>query len=117
MPSIGLAEQQDVYLSSFALVEQKLPGSGTPWLRHLRQEAIERFAELGFPSTHLEEWKQTNVAPLAKIPFRLAEDGHAGVAPEALARVTFRDSFCSRLAFVNGHFSRSFPTCPDCPKV
>ena len=105
MPSIGLAEQQDVYLSSFALVEHELGGCGTPWLHELRQEAIERFAELGFPSTHREEWKQTNVAPLAKIPFRLAEDGHAGVAPEALERVTFRDSFCSRLAFVNGHFS------------
>ena len=105
MPSIGLAEQQDVYLSNFALVEHELGGSGTPWLHELRQEALEQFAELGFPSTHLEEWKQTNVAPLAKIPFRLAEDGHAGVTPAALERVTFRDSFCSRLAFVNGHFS------------
>jgi Fe-S cluster assembly protein SufD len=105
VPSLGLAEQQDVYLASFARFESERPGNEQPWLRRLRRDALQRFAELGFPSTHLEEWKQTNVAPLAKIPFRLAADGHAGVAPAALARVTFPDVFCRRLAFVNGHFS------------
>jgi len=104
VPTTGLAEQQDVYLSSFGRVESELPGRGTPWLRRLRQEALARFGELGFPTTRLEEWKQTNVVPLVKIPFRLAEDGRAGVTPEAVERATFREPFCSRLAFVNGHF-------------
>ena len=40
-----------------------------PWLRHLRRAAFERFAALGFPTTHNEDWKYTNVTPFTKIPF------------------------------------------------
>jgi Fe-S cluster assembly protein SufD len=45
-------------------------GSDPGWLADLRAEAIARFAEIGFPSTRLEEWKYTNVAPIAKLPLR-----------------------------------------------
>ena len=41
------------------------------WLVELRADAIARFSELGFPSTRLEEWRYTNVAPLAKLAFEL----------------------------------------------
>src|SRR5690349_18387603 len=46
------------------------PRSGRPWLEQLRQEGIDRFDEVGFPSTKQEEWRFTNVAPIAKIPFK-----------------------------------------------
>jgi len=37
-----------------------------PWLQHLRDAGFRRFAELGFPSTHNEEWRFTSVAPIAR---------------------------------------------------
>jgi len=37
------------------------------WLQHLRDTAFQRFAELGFPTTHDEEWRFTNVAPIARV--------------------------------------------------
>ena len=37
------------------------------WLIELRRNAIARFAELGFPSPRLEEWRYTNVAGIAKL--------------------------------------------------
>jgi Fe-S cluster assembly protein SufD len=37
-----------------------------PWVRALREAAFQRFSELGFPTTHEEEWRFTNVAPIAR---------------------------------------------------
>ena len=38
--------------------------------KELRERAFARFAELGFPTTHDEEWRFTNVAPIARSNFR-----------------------------------------------
>jgi len=43
-----------------------------PWLRRLRRAAFERFTALGFPTTHNEDWKYTNVTPFTKIRFKRA---------------------------------------------
>jgi Fe-S cluster assembly protein SufD len=40
-----------------------------PWIQELREAAFQRFAELGFPTTHDEEWRFTNVAPIARTEF------------------------------------------------
>src|ERR1019366_625707 len=41
------------------------------WLQSLRDAAFARFAELGFPTTHNEEWRFTNVAPIARTKFKV----------------------------------------------
>jgi len=41
-----------------------------PWLEKLRENAFARFAEQGFPTTRDEEWRFTNVAPIARTGFR-----------------------------------------------
>jgi len=43
-----------------------------PWLRELREQAIARFTEVGFPTTRLEQWRFTNVQPIADTPFTLS---------------------------------------------
>jgi Fe-S cluster assembly protein SufD len=40
-----------------------------PWMQELRASAFQRFTELGFPTTHDEEWRFTNVAPIARAQF------------------------------------------------
>jgi Fe-S cluster assembly protein SufD len=42
----------------------------TPGLEGLRQAGFKRFLELGFPTTHDEEWRFTNVAPIARTAFK-----------------------------------------------
>ena len=37
-----------------------------PWLQKLRESAFARFSELGFPTARDEEWRFTNVAPIAR---------------------------------------------------
>jgi Fe-S cluster assembly protein SufD len=47
-------------------------------LQSLRDAAFARFAELGFPNTHNEEWRFTNVAPIARTRFSTAPRYGAG---------------------------------------
>jgi Fe-S cluster assembly protein SufD len=61
----AVSEQTGAWLAEFA----KLPAA-EPWLKELRERAFARFAELGFPTTHDEEWRFTNVAPIARSNFR-----------------------------------------------
>ena len=55
-------EQEGPYLASFTRLESALNEHAPAWLAKLRHAAIESFAELGFPTTHDEEWLYTNVS-------------------------------------------------------
>ena len=78
----------------------KSPG----WLTALRERGIARFGEMGFPTTKMEEWRFTNVAPLAETPFQLAGPSAAGVELSAITPFLIGDTG-PRLVFVNGRYS------------
>ncbi len=64
-----------------------------------------RFADSGFPTTQMEDWRFTNVAPIAKLPFKpLWESRKERVSAELVAGLTFGSLDAWRLVFVNGHF-------------
>jgi Fe-S cluster assembly protein SufD len=48
------------------------PRGGSRWLQDLRDHAASRFVELGFPSMRDEEWRFTNISPIASTEFKLA---------------------------------------------
>jgi Fe-S cluster assembly protein SufD len=76
--------------------------AGEPaWLGRLRREATAAFADSGLPHTRLEEWRYTNVAPLARVPFELPRAG-APVSREELEAVSFPVYACSVFVFVDG---------------
>jgi Fe-S cluster assembly protein SufD len=45
------------------------------WVTQARESAITQFERLGFPTTKLEQWRFTSVAPIAERTFHLADDG------------------------------------------
>jgi Fe-S cluster assembly protein SufD len=97
-------EHLNQYLESFAGFEKSV--AGPAWLRELRQEGFARFCAAGFPSTHDEDWKFTNVAAIAKTPFRLAAKGDA--LPSLKQLESFRvPGMACQLVFVNGYFAPS----------
>lgn len=101
-------ESRTAYLANFARLEQKHTQSDA-WFHRVRKEAIGRFAELGFPTTKLEEWRFTNVDPIARMSFHSAEFRADGLSSELLselplAHVAFEQR-CSRIVFVNGHYN------------
>jgi hypothetical protein len=51
------------YLESFHEFEERAAGHDLPWLRTLRSDAFDHFCEVGFPTTHDEDWRFTNERP------------------------------------------------------
>jgi Fe-S cluster assembly protein SufD len=83
------------------------------WLQSLRKEAFARFAETGFPTTHDEDWRFTNVAAVSNTAFALA--GPETVSKDQLA--TFGTSqFAAQLVFVNGLFAKELSTLAALPE-
>jgi Fe-S cluster assembly protein SufD len=80
--------------------------AGQPkWLLSLRNSGICTFAELGFPTLHDEDWRFTNVGPIAALPFQPAPAVAAnGAESNLLSRAVFDALAGSRLVFVNGFF-------------
>ncbi len=114
--TIEVKESQDIYLQTFRDLEKKVAGRSPAWLKSLRTDAIRAFAELGFPTTHLEDWKYTNVAPIASTAFQPAPWASSSEFAQPLSRSPFFDLGCSRLVFVNGHFSKEFSSLAGLPK-
>jgi Fe-S cluster assembly protein SufD len=102
---IDVMAERDLYLSTFAQFEKAPSGNAPPWVHHLRKEAIERFAELGFPTLHDEEWRFTPVTPLARVPFQLAGRDRPALSSERLAQLAPDAGDAHRLVFMNGHFA------------
>jgi len=79
------------------------------WLHSLRENSFEQFERAGFPNVKQEDWKYTNVTPIAKANFvpvlvsngtELSKGGdHSGLAP-----FIYEEARESRLVFVNGMF-------------
>jgi Fe-S cluster assembly protein SufD len=109
-----LKEEKNIYLSNFAQFEKSLPvRDGHSWLHGIRKAALRRFSELGFPTTRNEDWKFTNVEPIAKIPFQtmLSYDPN-GETLDWIERASYALPDCIRLVFVNGFFSAELSTPP-----
>src|SRR5712671_6405712 len=97
------------YLEKF---EQFEKGAKDPaWVRVARKAGISRFAELGFPTLRDEDWRFTNVAPIANLPLKLVFDAAGdGLSEQTLQRFVFVGLEASHLVFVDGHYSRRLST-------
>src|SRR5262245_8737590 len=94
--------QSNVYLEDFS--EFARAQNAQPWLRRLQEHAIERFSELGFPTTHDEEWRFTNVAPISRVAFQRARNN---AAPRQLPHADDE-----QLVLVNGRYAPELSRLP-----
>lgn len=77
------------------------------WLQQLRQTALERFRQGGFPSSKDEDWRFNNLASITGTDFRLATADGGGVKLEDLRPFLFAIPGVSTLVFLNGRFAPS----------
>ncbi len=68
----------------------------------IREQAAQRFAQLGWPTPQQEEWKYTNVAPIARVPWKFG-DASAPVPHD----FRFFERAAAEYVFVNGSFVES----------
>ena len=97
-----VAERHESYVSSFEAF-CRAPEAGPEWLRAGREAAFARFLDRGFPTTRDEEWRFTNVAPIAGMSFERARP--AAISREALAVLSFRAEAAAEVVVVNGRLS------------
>jgi Fe-S cluster assembly protein SufD len=103
-PSSPALKETGTHWDKFERLEKLI--NEPPWATNARQAAMARFAELGFPTVQDEDWRFTNVAPLARLPFRpVFEPSAEGVTAAGLGQFPFARLPGTRLVFVNGHLS------------
>ena len=96
-------KEAEPYLQKFARFENET--KQPPWVFPLRKAGIARFAELGFPTINDEDWRFTNVSPIAKLPFQpVFESSRDGLTRDSITNFTFTSLPGARLVFVNGHY-------------
>ena len=99
--TIAEAPAHERWVAAFETIESQMGGSHPQSLRELRQRAFSRFAALGYPTTKLEEWRSTNVGPIARTEF-VSPGTTAGVTEGDLQR--FQYEGCAQIVLVNGRF-------------
>ena len=83
------------------------------WVKERREQAAKRFAEVGFPTTRQEDWRFTNVSPIAEAKYPVAK-GPFKQAASLIAGVNVPGSV--RLAIVNGEFVPALSELSTLPK-
>ncbi len=100
MSTILVSDAVEPYVIAFERLRGELPGGGR--VAELRRAAMDRFAEISFPDVRQEEWRFTDVSPIARTAYDLSPDpGDVGVAD--LEPFSYHD--CYRLVLVNGRLA------------
>ena len=108
-----VAERHDTYAADFEAF-RSTPAFGPEWLRTARTSAFARFLDRGFPTTRDEEWKFTNVAPIAAARFRRVSGGPR-VTAAAIEPFLFSDAFRLQAVVVNGQLSSELSSLAGLP--
>jgi Fe-S cluster assembly protein SufD len=86
------------------------------WLKRLRAAAMASFVEQGFPGTDREEWRFTNIAPLAKQEFSHSpKHDYPSLTRDALAQYAIEKNE-HLFVFVNGHFAAELSAIGGLPR-
>jgi Fe-S cluster assembly protein SufD len=99
---------KDWYYQKFKTFESSLNGQSKTYLHNLRKQAIEKFVELGFPTSGNEEWKYTNVSPLLTYNFSPAVlDKESIVSDNEVEKYLVKDLQINLIVFVNGAYVKN----------
>jgi Fe-S cluster assembly protein SufD len=108
----------DKWEALFETFEQRVEATSPSWLMSLRRAGNAHFAEFGFPTTEDEEWRFTNIRPIAELNPQAAPK-NVRLTREDIARFTYSDLPSRMLVFVDGklHPELSSPGSNDGVKV
>lgn len=93
----------DIYADTFQTVQRDI--TCPAGILGLRRRAFDRFSSLGIPTTKLEQWRFTNVAPIAETIFTLASSASVTASDVESFATTDRGETANRLVFVNGCYN------------
>ena len=94
----SLTAQSDNILSHESQQNERLS-----WLMQLRAEAIDQAGQLKLPTIKDEEWRFTDISPLAKLPYKPAKS-HSALELHDIQPFLIEEAN-NRLVFIDGHFA------------
>ena len=103
------------YFEAYSQLRAQRENREPVWMQQLREGAWERFSAKGFPTTHDEDWRFTNLAPLARTAFRRPERIDAAFLAKEIEAYRLAGAAC-QLVFVNGHFAPELSDGSNPPK-
>lgn len=99
------------YLESLLQGQPQLPPSPLAWFNQLRASAVDRAGTLKLPTTRDEDWRFTDISPLAKLSFQPARA--VSTLQAADVEGFYLDEAAIRLVFVDGAYMPQFSTQPN----
>ncbi len=100
-----MSNENNHYVSEFQAFQQNGASKSPSWLNDVRTSALAVFAERGFPTTKEEDWKYTNVTPIAKSQFKYSS-GVEKVSADLVKSMLVEGIEQHVIVFVNGRFSK-----------
>jgi Fe-S cluster assembly protein SufD len=89
-----------------------MPSSPLGWFNELRAEAVDRLGALKLPTTRDEEWRFTDISPLANLSLQPARAGSSSLQVSDIAHFHL-DEAAVRLVFVDGSFAPHLSLLPN----
>src|ERR1043165_5578305 len=98
-----LMKETEQHWEKFETLEKQ--AQNPAWAFLMRKAGMARFAEMGFPTLHDEDWRFTNITQIARLPFKpvfkLERDG---ISMDTITQLAFGRIAAVRLVFINGHY-------------
>jgi Fe-S cluster assembly protein SufD len=101
---VSAAPASDRFAARFAPIAARAGAADAAWLAELRERGLSAVRDRGLPSTREEEWRYTNVAPLAAVEWTDPDPGAASPSRQEVESLAFPVFACSYFVFVNGVF-------------
>jgi len=101
-------DSKERYLAAYRQAQSHAAKRAPAWLNELREAGIADFDQLGFPTTRNEDWKYTNVEPIAAQSFARANGEAKRVSASEIVARSLIDPAAPRLVFVNGTYTAEF---------
>ena len=99
------SESKERYLAAYREIKSSGAKRVPAWLDGLREAGIASFERLGFPTTAIEEWRYTNVEPIAAQTFGRANGEARLVSGADIVARSMVDPAAPRLVFINGVYA------------
>ena len=112
------ATQEQAYLTALESFEKNGYANDPSWAHDIRKAAMSRFQSLGFPTSRRgnEEWKYTDIGPIAKAKFRsLDSNAQPRVNAADVEGASLGEPGWSQLVFVNGGYSEELSSVSSLP--
>ncbi|PSQ91730.1 MAG: Fe-S cluster assembly protein SufD, partial [Bacteroidetes bacterium QH_2_63_10] len=107
---------EDRFISAFKVNHGQALNGTNASIAQQREDAIERFSQLGIPDNTLEAWKYTNISKIIDRPYTLPLVPESpSVGPDDIAPFTIDEMDAHRVVLVNGRIDESLSDIGDLP--